>query len=162
MADLLKPWWKKNNDRGRLTILPESQTSLEEGGVTSRSCSNVNLKRGAGVEVEFRLDLDIIYFIPKKTSTGHCLITMCKVQVVLTSKSLIYAKPSAWDCTEFIFLVTQCKGSTSFPTELRKWISWQKVVEVDRKMCWSADWLRSSRRRRKVEKSGGAVVVWWA
>ena len=146
-SSIQKPWWKKNNDRGRLKILPESQTSLEEGGVTSRSCSNVNLTRVIWSRIATRLEHDIFY--PKKSSTA----SMCKVQVVLTSKSLIYAKPSAWDCTEFIFPVTQCKGSTSFPSELRKWICWQKVVEVDRKMCWSADWLRSWRRRREVEKS---------
>ena len=132
MADLLKPWWKKNNDRGRLTILPESQTSLEEGGVTSRSCSNVNLKKGGGGWSRISTGLGHHIFYPKKTSTGDCLITMCKVQVVLTSKSLIYAKPSAWDCTEFIFPVTQCKGSTSFPSELRKWIcvgkKWWKLT----------------------------------
>ena len=125
-SSIQKPWWKKNNDRGRLKILPESQTSLEEGGVTSRSCSNVNLTRVIWSRIATRLEHDIFY--PKKSSTA----SMCKVQVVLTSKSLIYAKPSAWDCTEFIFPVTQCKGSTSFPSELRKWIcvgkKWWKLT----------------------------------
>ena len=155
MADLLKPWWKKNNDRGRLTILPESQTSLEEGGVTSRSCSNVNLKKkkGGGVEVEFRLDLDIKFYPKKNLNRGlfdynvqgsggpHFKIPhLCKTQCLGLHR--IY------------FPCHAMQGQHIIPQWTKKMnMCWQKVVEVDRKMCWSADWLRSWRRRREVEKS---------